>query len=214
MLSYFTEIAVEATSSNYNKHLYVSLVHGRYQLSTEDAIYSWGDKYSNFKKIFDQMHLEEYDIQDVLILGMGLCSIPYMLERAGHRCSYTGVEIDEEVIYLASKYVVPELESDVQIIQADAAAFVDQCHERYDLITVDLFIGQEIPAVFLNQSFVERTKHLLKENGILIYNTIGRTPELAEQSIAFYDNHFSPVFKHSDVMRVEGNLMLVSRKIN
>ena len=44
-LSYFKEVTLEETGSEYNEVLEVLLVQGRHQLATEDAIYSYDDKY-------------------------------------------------------------------------------------------------------------------------------------------------------------------------
>ena len=103
-LSYLFEIHIESTSSEYNPHLYVSLQKGRYQLSTANAVYSFEDLYDNFSDAFKEIDLDRLNIQNVLILGFGLGSIPIILEQNfKKKYHYTGVEIDEEVLYLAKK---------------------------------------------------------------------------------------------------------------
>ena len=110
ILSYIKDIPIVSTSSEYNEILDLYLVKGRYQLCTENAIYSYGDKYDNFANAFKQIDLDK--VNDVLILGLGLASIPYILETIHQKAfNYTGVEIDDEVIYLASKYVIDDLKS-------------------------------------------------------------------------------------------------------
>ena len=105
LLSYLFEIHIESTSSDYNPHLYVSLQKGRYQLSTANAIYSFEDLYDNFSDAFKEIDLDQLNVQNVLILGFGLGSIPIILEQKfNKKYFYTGVEIDEEVLYLANKY--------------------------------------------------------------------------------------------------------------
>jgi spermidine synthase len=185
-------------------------VGGRYQLSTNDAIYSWADKYANFKRVFDQMNLADKPQQKVLVLGLGLASIPVMLQKMGHRYHYTGVELDEEVIYLASKYVLDEIATDMTVIQADAAHYVEQCSEVFDIITMDIFIGQMVPGKFWTETFVAQLKGLLKEDGVIIYNTIARTEELAAASMQFYQGAFSPHFDRPAAIPIKGNLMLIS----
>jgi len=134
--SYVTDVHIESMSSDYNESLHVLLSKGRYQLCTPNAIYSFADKYSNFTDTFTQLDLDNSNISDVLILGFGLGSIPYMLEKKfDKRYSYTGVEIDDTVIYLASKYVLDELKSEIQMIQADAWNFIQQSEYRYLLMT-------------------------------------------------------------------------------
>ena len=80
-LSYFTEIVLERGSSDPNEDLQLGLKKGRYCLSTPNAIYSFGDLYDNFSKSFQQLDIVEKNIKDVLVLGFGLGSIPFMLEK-------------------------------------------------------------------------------------------------------------------------------------
>ena len=114
-LSYLFELHVESASSDYNPHMYVSIYKGRYQLSTDNAIYSFGDLYTNFSNTFDLYNWSDYASKEVLLLGLGLGSIPLMLEQKYQKkCHYTAVDIDEEVVlptgtkimaYLAYKWL-------------------------------------------------------------------------------------------------------------
>lgn len=210
-LSYIYEVHVESTHSTYNESLHVSIVHGRYQLSTPTAIYSWGDKYDNFKQVFSAMRLDQLDIQEVLVLGLGLGSIPYMLEQMGYDYHYTGVEIDEEVIYLSSKYVVSELKSDIDLIHADASSFVVLNTMVYDMITMDVFIGHEVPEVFLSGNYLRALESCLSPTGILIFNMLARSPGDVDVVMGYYQQCFSNVFRDATYMQVRGNLMLLSR---
>ena len=81
ILSYFFEFHIESAPSEINPHLYVSLNRGRYQLSTANAIYSFEDLYDNFFDAFKKVNLDQYPIKNVLVLGLGLGSIPLMLEK-------------------------------------------------------------------------------------------------------------------------------------
>ena len=139
-MSYFFEFHIESAPSEINPHLYVSLSRGRYQLSTANAIYSFEDLYDNFFDAFKQIDLDKYPIKNVLVLGLGLGSIPLMLEKNfGKKYNYTAVEIDESVIYLSSKYALPQLKSNIQMICADAFAFVMQTEQKFDLICIHFY---------------------------------------------------------------------------
>ncbi|MGB3800226.1 MAG: hypothetical protein WA952_10460, partial [Lewinella sp.] len=140
-LSYLWEQSLETTSSDYNDYLEVCLVHGRLQLVAEEAIYSFGDYYLNFRKLFEVFDYEQLP-QDasVLVLGLGLGSIPELLEKyVGLDYTYVAVEIDPVIIELASRYSLPRLDSPVEVVQADAVAFLQLDDRQYDLICVDVF---------------------------------------------------------------------------
>ena len=81
ILSYEYEVHIESATSIYNDELNVLLVKGQYQLVTPEAIYSYGNRYDNFFKAFEQIDLNKEAIESVLLLGLGLGSIPFMLEN-------------------------------------------------------------------------------------------------------------------------------------
>ncbi len=214
-LSYLFELHVESTSSEYNPHIYVSIRKGRYQLSTANAIYSYGDLYTNFSNTFDVFDWDKFDAKDVLLLGLGLGSIPFMLEQKYRQKNhYTAVEIDEEVIDLAYRYVLSDLESSVEMIAADAAIAVHQFQpSSYDLICVDVFEDDEVPPAFESTVFLEQVKSLLKPNGVLLFNRLAATDSDCTKSEAFFKTIFHKIFPDACLLGVEGNYMLVSPAI-
>lgn len=210
--SYITDVHIESMSSDYNEELHVLLSKGRYQLCTPNAIYSYGDKYDNFTETFNQLQLDD-SIKDVLILGFGLGSIPYMLEKKyGKRYSYTGVEIDDTVIYLASKYVLDDLKSEVQMINADAWNFVQLTEYRYDMICVDIFIDDKIPKIFLTSDFLEIIQSNLTENGILLFNHLGMRQQDADAAMQYHDEIFNKQFPNSVALKVVDNYMMLNNR--
>lgn len=213
LLSYVTELHIESAPSDINPHLYVSLNNGRYQLCTDNAIYSYEDKYTNFVEAFRQLPLQEMDVQRVLILGFGLGSIPYILEQSGHDYHYTGVEIDESVLYLANKYVLDKLSSPLELIQANALAYVWQCSEKYDMICMDIFLDAVVPNEFESAEFLERLKALLTPKGILLYNRLTANHEKESETFNFYIQQFKRSFPDAHPIKMDGNWILINKKI-
>ena len=211
--SYFGELHVESSPSKYNPHLYVSLRRGRYQLCTAHAVYSYEDRYDNFVQGFRKAGLEERNIQKVLILGFGLGSIPVILEKQGHDYQFTAVEIDEEVLYLANKYAVPELNSSIELICTDAYAYVMQCNEKYDMICMDIFLDDTVPANFENESFLQALKELLNPEGLLLYNRLAANRKDVDKTKSFYQDRFLKVFPEGQFVDVGGNWILYNQKI-
>lgn len=127
LCSYLTEIGIERRKSEISGELEVSYRRGRYALSTQQAVYSYQDLYLNFKQSFQRLPLADLPIQKVLVLGMGLGSIPFLLEKTFHcNYQYTLVEIDPVIIDLARKYgcLSGVLQSEMQVVCADAAQWV------------------------------------------------------------------------------------------
>lgn len=210
-LSYFKEIHLESTSSIHNPSLHVSLVEGRHQLSTDDAIYSFDDKYDNFAQAFDKVDWTKFEGKKVLILGLGLASIPYILElKHKKEFDYTCVEIDEQVIFLAEKYILKDLKSHFEIISADAELYVTQCLQKYDLICMDIFENDVVPIQFESTTFLEKLKNLLSPHGVLMYNRLALTERDQVLSKRFFDLEFKEVFDDGYLMDVRSNYILLN----
>lgn len=212
-LSYLFEFHIESVSSELNPHLYVSLSRGRFQLSTAHAIYSFGDLYDNFSIAFSRLDFERFRPKDVLILGFGLGSVPIILEKMlpQRKFHFTGVEADEAVLYLAYKYALPDIASPIELIHADAFAFVSQQRKKFDLIAMDIFVDDEIPAIFEKEDFIKRLKLLLSPGGLLIYNRLARTKDDQKKTDSFFTNAFKSVFPTATYLGAGGNRMLLNR---
>ncbi|MEL7124513.1 MAG: hypothetical protein AAFO07_34080 [Bacteroidota bacterium] len=212
LFSYIWPIQLEILSSDYHEQLEVLLTNGRYQLCTEKAIYSYGDLYSNFNQAFSKLNFYNWHGKKVLILGLGLGSIPTLLEKVYQLdCEYTIIEIDDTVIYLANKYTLPFIESSFEIIQADAFAYVLQTSETFDLICMDIFVDDVIPSKFEGIPFLEALEALCKADGVVLYNRLGLLESDREKTNAFFEQSFKKVFEEGRIIDVGRNLMLVSK---
>lgn len=210
-LSYVVEIHLESAASEYNPHLYVSLRQGRFQLSTAHAVYSFGDLYTNFAKAFAQTKLEDLPGKEALVLGLGLGSIPYLLEKKmGLDFHITAVEIDEVIIDLAYRYTLSELESPIDLICADAEIFVPSTYQRFDLICMDVFLDDQIPGPFQQVEFLEQLRDLLSPGGLLLFNVLALRRMDRKKAERFFSQVFKAVFPEGTFIEVEYNWVLVN----
>ena len=211
-LSYLTEQVLETASSEHNDYLHVSLVSGRLQLVAEDAIYSFGDYYLNFRKVFERFDFERLPLRaNVLILGLGLGSIPELLEKyIGVEYNYVAVEIDPVIIELAADYSLPALASPIEVVQADALAFLQLDARRYDLICVDVFQDATIPEHLCGPEFLTLLQDSLTPGGAVIYNRLADTLANRTAAKAYYEDHFQKAFPEGWLMNTGGNYMLIS----
>ncbi len=212
-LSYFKDILLESTSSDYNDVLDVYLSKGRYQLCTSGAIYSYEDKYVNFFEVFKALNWDNLNIQKVLLLGLGLASIPQMLEKNFKKnFEYHAVEIDDEIIRLAHKYIVENLESHIQIMEMDAAVYVEIAQEKYDMIIVDIFENDIVPFQFELNSFLKRTSELLNDNGVLLFNRLNIDEKSKRKTLTYFEEVFKPIFPEAEPIYIRENIILINKK--
>ncbi len=211
-LSYLFEFHIESLPSVINPHLYVSLKSGRYQLCTENAVYSFEDKYDNFKRIFDQLDLSRVEGGKVLILGFGLGSIPILLEKKKlNNIHITGVELDENVLLLAEKYGLEKIPYPIELICADTRVYMEQNRNCYNILIVDIFTDDIIPEYFRSKTFLSLCRRALTEDGTLLYNTLGATDEDKSKSEEFFFDTFSKIFPDARLADVNGNYILINR---
>lgn len=212
LFSYMTEIHIQTVVGQYNPILQVSLVQNRLQLSTENAIYSFDDLYLNFRRAFEKIELPPHG-SNHLLLGLGLGSVPYILEKHfGKEYHTTAVELDEAVIGLASGFTFPRLKSKIEVVHADAEIFVQCTESTYDLITVDLFLDDVIPPYFENLEGLKRLRKLLNPGGQVLINRLYRNGSDRLKTNNFYRNIFQKVFKNETYLDVQGNWILVGHK--
>jgi len=208
--SYLDDVLLEETSSEINPLLQVYLSKGRYQLCTEKAIYSYEDKYENFEFAFRQLKWDRYKIEDVLILGLGLAAIPMMLEKHFNKTlRYTAVELDEEIVYLANKYVLKNLSSKMTVINADAFHYLYQTYDSFDMICMDVFLDNIIPDKFREKSTLEALKRVLSDRGVLLYNVLKTGYETETDKLI---EDLSSVFEHVWYDQIENNLIIYAMK--
>lgn len=212
MLSHLMDIRLEQVRSDLHATLTVSLSRGRYQLSTPNAIYSYADLYDNFATVFTRFHWDALPGSEVLLLGMGLGSIPYMLERTFQKSfRYTAVELDEQVIRLLSKYVLDDLKSPVVTVHGDATEFVRMTEQHFDLICVDIFVDDVIPAEVRSRDFLADVHNRLSHNGIVLFNCLSRTEADIGNTRQFLEKVFLVEFPLGGIIDVGGNWILVNR---
>jgi spermidine synthase len=108
------------------------------------------------------------------MLGLGGGGVAHALSPFLGLHPLTAVEIDEEVIAVASQFfMMPQLKN-IKIIQADASVFVRQEREVYQHLIVDLFNAHTFPSVCYNEEFFANCKNTLASEGILAVNLANR----------------------------------------
>ena len=202
---------IESYYSQYSDDLYVLLKRGRLQLCTSNAIYSFEDLYVNFSRAFERLRLDRSAEYDVLVLGIGMGSIPMVMEAHGFdHCHFTAIEIDDAIIDLLTRYGLDKINSPIEVYEADAISYVAISNEKYDIITIDLFINDIIPEGAQSIEFLENVKDRLSQNGLLLMNHLSLTEIDKKKGERFFKDIFKQVFPEADYIDVDGNWMLIN----
>lgn len=181
-------------------------------MNTEHVIYSHGRQYKPFFVSFEQLKIENRKINSILILGLGLGSVPILLNECGVKCKTVCVELDKSVITLCEKYLNDTIFRNLEIVCADAGDYVSDCKNNFDLIIIDIFIDNMIPKKFQTGSYLEQLNNLLSPGRMLMYNRLMTTDGLKKESVGFFENVFNRKFANSFFIPTKSNLVLIAEK--
>lgn len=207
-LSYFFPLTQEKILSPLNGPLEILLFKGRFQLVTEHAMYSFEDLYTSYGKALASIRFN--NIKKVLVLGLGLGSIPQIIQKKkSDPGNITCVEFDPIIIQIAQKYYPNQQKwKSLTIVEADAMKYIMQCTEQFDLVTVDLFIDTNVPSPFSEITFLEKLKTVISQNGILLFSRMKENYYLEKM---LWKN-LEKVFPGKAEIETEGNSILYWRR--
>lgn len=208
--SYLFPLRQEIFESAVSGTLEVLLFKGRYQLVTKNAVYSFEDLYTSYG--FALNTIRNTNIHSVLVLGLGLGSIPLMLQKKlGEGVNITCVELDTAIIDRAETYY-PSATAyrKLKIIHSDAYDYVIKSEIQYDLVTVDLFIDTSVPEKFFNLEFLEKLAQLLTPEGIVLFSRLKAGDPLERR----HKEQIPLLFPGSIDIETEGNRILYWNKKN
>lgn len=104
--------------------------------------------------------------EKVLILGLGCGTLAKILSEKYPKAKITGIEIDPVIVNLGKKYFDLDKIPNLEIITGDAFEFVKKEKSQFDLVIVDLYLGQEFPKE------AESDEFLNKLNGLIVFNRL------------------------------------------
>ncbi|MEY3051742.1 MAG: hypothetical protein RLY31_1527 [Bacteroidota bacterium] len=212
-MSYCYPVPVASAFSEASGELELVLHKGEYRLSTSHAVYSHGIHYTNFRQYFKRHAtlLPEAPFS-LLVLGFGLGSVPLILERLhGRTFTCTGVERDPAIAAWATRFTLPRLRTQVELIVSDALDFLTGNRRRFDLLVVDIFIDDQIPKPFLEEGFLRQLKTALSVSGLVLYNCLYLESQDQKATNRFFEQVFQAVFPEGNLAIVAGNAILSSR---
>lgn len=105
---------------------------------------------------------------DILILGMGTGTYARQCLRYFKNLNIQGVEIDEKITDLASKYF--DLPQNVNVTTYDGRAYLQAINKKYDVIMVDAYQDITIPFQMSSVEFFNMVREHLSDNGVMVVN--------------------------------------------
>jgi spermidine synthase len=118
------------------------------------------------------------------------------------------------VIALAKKYFSVAENSNLHIIIAEVAEYIDTLHENYDLIIVDVYEDIIVPACCETIQFLQNLNENLAPNGMLVFNKFVFDGDSLASAFQL-EKKFINIFTNTFTIKLRGiysNWMLVATK--
>lgn len=147
--------------------------------------------------------------RNVLIIGLGGATIPQAFEKILPDTIIDSVEIDPAVVRVAERYFGYEQSLRQRVFVEDGRAFVERAHQegrRYDMVMLDAFDVDYIPAHLLTLEFLQHVRAILSANGVLVANTF-TSSHMYDQESATYAAVFGDFFN----LRAGNRVLIASR---
>ncbi len=110
----------------------------------------------------------------ILVVGLGGGTLPVALNELYPDAQIDAVEIDPAVKTVAETYFGFRENEQLQVALKDARVFTKRAlaaGTTYDLIMLDAFNGDYIPEHLMTREYLEETRRLLTEDGVVAANT-------------------------------------------
>jgi spermidine synthase len=108
--------------------------------------------------------------QRVALIGLGGGSLVKYCHRRVPQVAIVAVEINPHVIALRDAFDVPHDDARLRVLEADGARFVAQTDERFDVLMIDAFDADAMPAALGTQRFYDDAHDVLRPGGLLVVN--------------------------------------------
>lgn len=181
LVSWLYPVRLEKVKGELGHELEVNINNGKIVLDTATVNYSYGSLQDIFDYAFTRTELYDKPIHSALIPGFGSGSVSHLLhQKCDPEISVTGIEADREVIRLAKKYFPEANNSHVRIVHSDASEYVTRLSDNFDLVVVDVFVNDEVPAACQSVDFFMQLKSHLNMQGKIYVNKMQRANDVVQ----------------------------------
>ncbi len=126
----------------------------------------------------------------VAMIGLGGGSVAKYCYRYLPDAEITAIEISPDVIALRNEFAIPSDDARFRVVLGDGAGWVAETGSRPDVLIVDGFDADGLPAQLCSQPFYDNCHAALADNGILVVNIWKGYPRYDEY-IARINNSFA-----------------------
>jgi len=195
---------IYSAQSKINGRIKVCEQFGKYSLIADGLIQSGGIVSSIWSKPISSLKTKK--IKNILILGLGGGTVIDLLLQKYPEAKFTGVEIDEKIIFIAKKFFNLGNKDYLEIVNENAFVFCKKQEQKFDRIIIDLYKGSKRPSFFVEKEFLESIKKRLDKNGVVVFNWL----KIGKDSGDF-ENNLKKIFLRVDKVNTRTNMFFLAR---
>jgi spermidine synthase len=142
----------------------------------------------NYTKLLMASLLVIPEPKRILIIGLGGGTMSNALTQLYPQSQIDNVEIDQAVINVARNYFSFVENDNVKTYNQDGRIYIKRAllkKQQYDWIILDAFNGDYIPEHLMTKEFLQETKALLSEEGVISANTFSLSKLYAHESATY-----------------------------
>lgn len=198
------------TKSKISGEIMVKEQFGQYTLHVQNLIQSGGIIKGIWEKPLNRIKNLEFRIKNVLVLGLGGGTVVRLINKRWPGVKIVGIEINPEIIKIGRKFFGLGEIKNLKIVKADAfewiySHFNDTYHrsQTFDLIIVDVYLGDRFPQEAQSDKFLKNLKKLLSNEGQIIFNRLispGEDSAGFEEKLKKHFSSFKTVETHTNLL--------------
>jgi len=109
----------------------------------------------------------------ILMLGTAAGSLLHFLRHHYPKANITALDIDVELIeQLRQLRILPAATAELTYLYDDAARFIRDSKQAYDLVIVDIFNGEQTPSWLLDKTVIQQLYEMTRSGGALAFNLL------------------------------------------
>jgi spermidine synthase len=205
--SLFLPEIVEEVNSSINGKIQVVRSGSRYKLIVGGLIQSGGVLREIWEKALKQVASHSFKVSRVLMLGLGGATAASVIVKLWPQAEIVGVEIDPVMIRLGKKYFDLGKLDQLTIVQANAFLWVKNHPDKFDLILVDMYLGELIPEQSEQLVFLQDLQSISTTPGKVIFNRLFYNQH--QETARKFVEKVSKIFSGPALVRCWSNLLVV-----
>jgi spermidine synthase len=150
----------------------------------------------------------------ILVLGLGGATLPTFLRKHYPSAAIDVAEIDPDVVDVAKKFFGFREDERMRAHVGDGRAFIENVRPPlYDIIFLDAFGAESVPAHLTTQEFLQAVRRALAPSGVVVGNVWGRSSNpLHDSMVRTYQEVFDELFILDAPGDVNNILLALPRK--